>query len=71
MFRLRDSETGFWYESMDDGGDITWVSNKTEALIFPSIKRQFWEEYGDEFEIVELEVDEVMAQMEAPRLPGF
>lgn len=72
MFRLRDSKTGLWYKSLDEDADIIWTEYKDKALVFPPDKRQWWEEeYGDEFEITELEVDEVMAQVGAPRLPGF
>lgn len=70
MFRLLNKKTGLWYKSMDEDADIIWTEYKDKALVFPPEKREFWE--GDEdVEIIPLEVDEVMAQMGAPRLPGF
>lgn len=72
MFRLRNKQTDYWYKSMDEDGDIIWTDSKVEALVFPPDKKEFWQqEYGDEVEIVPLAEDEVMARMEAPRLPGF
>lgn len=70
MFKLRSKSTGLWYTLEDD--EIIFTEYKNKALIFPSDKRQFWEEeYSDEFEIVPLAEDELLTQMNAPRLPGF
>lgn len=72
MFRLRDLTTGLWFQRLDEDGDIIWTEYKAEALVFPPDKKEFWEqEYGYEVEIVPLAEDELMARMEAPRLPGF
>lgn len=69
-FRIRDLDTGLWYEGMDEDLDIIWTSSKTDALVLPPEKREFWED-DEDVEIVELAEDEFMAAMGCARLPGF
>jgi hypothetical protein len=55
---------------MDEDLDIIWTSSKTDALVLPPEKREFWED-DEDVEIVELAEDEFMAAMGCARLPGF
>lgn len=72
MYKLRNRTTGFWIEDMNDG-EIIITEFRHKALVFPDVKREFWEDDPD-YEIVPLEVDELLSAMGeevAPRFPGF
>jgi hypothetical protein len=73
MFRLRDKETGQWLLRFDDGMEPIWTNDKSQALVFPEEKREFWED-DEDYQIVDLTENEIMASLGqeiAPRLPGF
>jgi hypothetical protein len=74
MFRLKNRSTNDWLLRFQDGSTYPiWTNNKSEALVFPEDKREFWED-DEDYQIVELSEAEIMAQLPpeiAPRLPGF
>lgn len=55
----------------NDLGVLTTSQNKAEAKVFDGDERETYDRPNSAWEIVDLAIDEILARLNAPRLPGF